>query len=308
MQTVIYLTRRITAGIFTLWVIATGTFVLMHLVPGGPFDSEKALPPEVKANLERKFKLNLPFHQQYLEYFTGIALRGDFGPSYKYQDRSVNEIISEKLPVSFELGIYSLIVAILISIPAGTVAAYRHNSFLDRICMGTAVMGQALPTFFVGALLIFIVAVKFRMLPAAQWDGWEYAILPTITLGLRPAALLARLTRNMVLETIRSDYVRTARAKGLTEFVVVAKHVLRNSLIPVVTMLAPITAWLITGSFVVEKVFAIPGLGVDLITAVFNRDYSMIMGTTIVYAVIVIGANMLVDVLYVFIDPRIKLE
>lgn len=308
MQSLNFFIRRLLVSIPTIIVIATLVFLLMHNVPGGPFDSDKALPPEIKKNIDAKFKLDQPLYMQYYDYFKGILLHGDFGPSYKYLGRNVEEIIAESFPKSLELGFYSMLIAVLIGIPMGILSAYKHNTWIDHTSMFFAVAGQALPSFFVAALLILVFAYHLGWLPAALWGEPEHIILPAFTLGIRPSAYIARLTRSSILETIRADFVRTARAKGLGEGIVILKHVLKNSLIPTVTALGPITAGVVAGSFVIEQVFAIPGLGKHFVTSVTNRDYSLIMGTTLVYAVLVVTANILVDLTYAIVDPRIKLS
>jgi ABC-type dipeptide/oligopeptide/nickel transport system permease component len=231
----------------------------------------------------------------------------DFGPSYKYIGRTVNDIIGESLGVSIELGIYALIVALGIGLPLGIASAYKQNTWLDFSSMFLAVSGVSAPSYLVAALLIYIFCIRLDWLPPALWEDWRSAILPAVTLGIRPASLIARLTRASLLESIRADYIRTARAKGLAETVVVLKHALRNSLIPVLTLLGPLTAYVITGSFVVEYIFAIPGMGKHFINAVTNRDYPLIMGVTMVYGFLLVFCNLAVDVLYARVDPRIRL-
>lgn len=302
-----FLVKRLLSIIATLFVLATITFFLMRVVPGGPFDSDKALPPDIKANVEAKFGLNLPMHVQYLRYLNGLV-HLDFGPSFKYMGRTVTEIIGDTLPTSMELGLYSLILAIGLGIPLGILSAYKQNSWVDFSAMFVAVAGISLPSYFVGAILIYVFSLRLNLLPPALWEEWASKILPTITLGTRPAALIARLTRAALLESIRSDYVRTARAKGLSERVVILKHALRNSLIPVVTLIGPLAAYVVTGTFVIEYVYAIPGMGKYFIDGVTNRDYPLIMGVTMVYGFVLVFANLLVDVAYAIIDPRIRIS
>ncbi|MGZ3741546.1 MAG: ABC transporter permease, partial [Bdellovibrionota bacterium] len=297
-----FLVRRILIIFATLLVLATLTFFLLRIVPGGPFDSEKALPPEIKANVDAKFGLDKPLPVQYVNYLYGMV-HFDFGPSFKYEGRTVSEIISDTLPTSVELGAYSLILSILIGLPLGIISAYKQNTWVDFSAMFLAVAGISLPSYFVGAMLIYVFALQFHILPAALWDDWTSKILPVITLGSRPASLIARLTRASLLESIRSDYVRTARAKGLSESVVVLKHALRNSLIPVLTLLGPLAAYVLTGTFVIEYIFAIPGMGKYFIDAVTNRDYPLIMGVTMVYGFVLVVANLIVDICYALVDP-----
>jgi oligopeptide transport system permease protein len=259
----------------------------------------------VIANLEAKYHLDEPVWQQYFRYLVGIA-QGDFGPSYKYLDRGVTQIIADTLPTSALLGGLAVLFALLISFPTGLLAAYYRNSVIDRFCMLLATLGISLPNFILGALLIWAIALKLGWLYAARWDQWSSAILPMITLGAAPAAYLAALLRSTLIDTFGEDFVRTARAKGLKESTVIVKHALCHSLIPVLTVMGPLVAALLTGSFVVEFVFAIPGMGRFFITAVTDRDYPLIMGVTLVYTAILVSANFLVDVLYSYVDPRIR--
>jgi oligopeptide transport system permease protein len=302
-----FLLKRFIHGIVVLWVVATLTFVLLRLAPGGPFDRERKLPPEVIANLEAKYHLNEPLLRQYLRYVIGI-IHGDLGPSYKYLDRSVKDIIADSLPTSALLGGLTLVFVLLVSFPIAILSACKRNSGIDRLCMLFATLGISVPNFILGAVLIWAVALQLGWLEAGRWDYWSSAVLPTITLGAAPAAYLAALLRSTLVETFGEDFIRTARAKGVSEIVVVLKHGLSHSLIPVLTVLGPLTAALLTGSFVVEYVFAIPGMGRFFITAVTDRDYPLIMGVTIVYTVILVCANLLVDVLYGYVDPRIRTE
>jgi oligopeptide transport system permease protein len=235
-------------------------------------------------------------------------MRGDLGESYKYIGRNISEIVAETFPVSLQLGVYCLILAFAIGIPAGVIAASHHNRWEDGLTMMLAISGVALPTFLVAPLLILFFSIYLGWLPPALWDGPSYYILPVIVLGVRPAAIIARLTRASMLEVIKSDYIRTARAKGLSEGTVLYKHVLKNSLIPVLTFAGPLAAGVITGSFVVEAIFAIPGMGKHLVSSVTNRDYPLILATTLVFSAILVLANLIVDILYSYFDPRIKLS
>jgi oligopeptide transport system permease protein len=302
-----FLLKRSLHGIMVLWVVATLTFVLLRLAPGGPFDRDRRLPPEVMANIEAKFHLDEPLSKQYVRYLSGLP-RGDFGPSYKYLDRGVKEVIADSLPISVVLGGLAIFFALAIAFPAGLVSAYYRNSSIDRFCMFLATLGISVPNFILGALLIWTVALQLGWLQAGRWDQWSSAVLPTITLGAAPAAYLAALLRSTLVETFGEDFIRTARAKGVTERAVILKHALRHSLIPVLTVMGPLTAALLTGSFVIEYVFAIPGMGRFFITAVTDRDYPLIMGVTLVYTVILVGANLLVDLLYGYVGPRIRTE
>jgi oligopeptide transport system permease protein len=297
--------KRLFHGLLVLWVVATITFALLRLAPGGPFDSERKLPPEVIANLEAKYHLDEPLWRQYSRYLSGIA-SGDLGPSYKYLDRGVTTIIADTLPISVLLGGLAILFALAASFPLGVLAAYYRNSSIDRCCMFVTALGISMPNFILGALLIWAIALQLGWLQVGRWDDWSGAILPTVTLGAAPAAYLAALLRSTLIETFGEDFVRTARAKGLSESVVIGKHALCHSLIPVLTVMGPLTAALLTGSFVVEFVFAIPGMGRFFITAVTDRDYPLIMGVTLVYTALLVGANLLVDLLYSYVDPRIR--
>jgi len=300
-----FLLRRLLHGLAVLWVVATLTFVLLRVAPGGPFDSERKLPPEVLANIQAKYHLDEPLLGQYLRYLTGI-LHADFGPSYKYLDRGVNEIIADTLPTSALLGLLALLLALILSFPTGLIAAYFRNSWIDRLALLAATLGISLPHFILGALLIWLFALQLGWLQAGRWDNVASMILPTVTLSAAPAAYIAAMLRSTLIENLGEDFIRTARAKGLRESVVLFKHALRNSVVPVITVMGPLTAALLTGSFVVEYVFAIPGMGRFFITAVTDRDYPLIMGVTLVYTALLIGANFLVDLCYSYVDPRIR--
>jgi oligopeptide transport system permease protein len=302
-----FLLRRLVHGIIVLWAVATFTFVLLRLAPGGPFDRERKLPPQVLANIEAKYHLDESLPSQYLRYLTGIAA-GDLGPSYKYLNRGVNNIIAETLPTSALLGVLALLFAALIAFPAGLLAAYYRHTAMDRCAMFFATLGISVPHFILGALLMWTVALQLGWLQAGRWDRWSSVILPAITLGAAPAAYLAALLRASLLETLGEEFIGAARAKGLKETAVVLKHALVHSLIPVLTVMGPLTAALLTGSFVVEYVFAIPGMGRFFITAVTDRDYPLIMGVTLVYTALLFLANMVVDIAYGLIDPRVRTE
>ena len=301
------LVKRFVHGVIVLWAVASLTFILLRLAPGGPFDSERKLPPEIIANLEAKYHLNEPVLEQYSRYLAGVA-RGDLGPSYKYLDRGVTEIIADTLPTSALLGALAVIFAVLVSFPLGLFAAYYRESVIDRFCLFLATLGISLPNFILGALLIWVVALQLGWLQVGRWDDWSSVILPMVTLGAAPAAYLSALLRSTLIETLGEDFVRTARAKGAREHSVIARHALRNSLIPILTVMGPLTATLLTGSFVVEYVFAIPGMGRFFITAVTDRDYPLIMGVSLVYTAILVSANFAVDLLYGWVDPRIRAE
>jgi oligopeptide transport system permease protein len=300
-----FLIKRLVYGLAVLWVVATLTFALLRLAPGGPFDRDRKLPPEVLANIEAKYHLDEPLFSQYLRYLTAI-LCADLGPSYKYLDRRVNDIIADTLPTSALLGVLAMAFVFMVSFPAGLTAAYFRDSWVDRWSMLTATLGISVPHFVLGALLVWLFALQLGWLQAGRWDNLSSVILPTVTLGAAPAAYIAALLRAALIETLGEDFVRTARAKGLRERAVLFKHALRHALVPVLTVLGPLMAALLTGSFVVEYVFAIPGMGRFFITAVTDRDYPLIMGVTLVYAALLVAANFLVDVLYSYVDPRIR--
>ncbi len=302
-----FLLRRLVWGGLVLLVVATLTFFMMHVVPGGPFDKEKKLPPEIKANVEAKYHLDQPVWRQYVLYLGGL-LQGDLGPSYKYLGRTVHEIIGESFPVSIHLGGLALMVATVLGIGAGIAAALRPQGWPDRLGLLLTTVGISVPNFVLGTLLVLIFAHEVRLFPPALWEGWRHTVLPAVTLGVFPAAYIARLTRSSILEVIHKDFVRTAQAKGVGPAVVLAKHVLKNAMTPVLTYLGPLTAFLVTGSFIVEFIFSIPGLGKFFITAVTNRDYPLMMGVTLVYAAVIVLANLVVDLCYTALDPRVRLE
>ncbi|MFA7340350.1 MAG: ABC transporter permease [Candidatus Obscuribacterales bacterium] len=299
--------KRILLAIPVLLVVASLTFVLVRIVPGGPFDADKNLPPEIIANLNAKYHLDKPVPEQYFLYLGRLA-QGDLGVSYKYVNRTVNDILSDAFPVSLQLGTISLSLAVLVGVPLGAIAAVCRGRKEDVIAMFLSTLGISVPGFVIGATLIFVFAIELRVLPVGLWESPWHVVLPAVTLAFSPAAYLARLTRASVLEIVEKDWVRTARSKGLSQWSTVTKHILRNSLIPVVTVLGPLTAIVITGSFVVEYIYAIPGMGRFFITAVMNRDYDLILGTTLVFAVLLIIANTFVDVAYQILDPRMRIE
>ena len=299
--------KRILLAIPVLWIVASITFMLVRIVPGGPFEGDKALPPEIVANLKAKYHLDRPVTEQYMLYMDRIV-HGDLGLSYKYIGRTVNDILADAFPVSLQLGGAGLLLAICIGVPLGTIAAVKRGTAADFAAMFMSTAGISVPSFVIGALLIFIFGIWLKILPVALWESPRHMILPALTLAVSPAAYLARLTRASVLEIQKKDWVRTARSKGLSGDKTVIKHVLRNALVPIATVLGPLTAILVTGSFVVEFMYAIPGMGRFFITAVGNRDYDLIMGTTLVFAVLLIVANTIVDIVYVILDPRMQVS
>lgn len=301
-----YIIKRIFNAFIVLWIVITITFFLMHAIPGGPFTAEKSLPPYVLHSIEERYKLNDPLYKQYGDYLCNL-IQGDLGPSFKYPGRSVNDIIKDGFPVSFKLGIEAILIAIIIGIPAGILAGVKKDKWQDRAVNFFTTLGVAVPSFVVAALLIYVLSTKLHLLPAAMWNGWRYEIMPALALSGMPMSFIARLTRSSMLDILSQDYIKTARAKGLSWSKVLVKHALPNSLIPVVTYLGPMTASILTGSFVIETIFAIPGLGQYFVTSIYNRDYTVILGVTIFYSVIVIVLNMVVDLLYPLLDPRIKI-
>ncbi len=304
-----YALRRI-AGVFpTLFIIITLSFFVIRLAPGGPFDEEQALPPEIKANLEAAYGLDKPLGEQYLRYLSGLS-RGDFGPSFKFKDFSVTELIAQGLPISLLLGLSAVLLALLVGIPLGTLAALRQNSPTDYGIMSVAVLGIALPSFVTGPLFALVFGLYLRWLPVAGWETGQlrYLVLPVITLALPVIAYIARLTRGSLLEVLRTNFVRTARAKGLPESQVILKHALRPALLPVVSYLGPATAFVITGSLVVETVFGLPGSGRYLVQGAINRDYTLVMGMIVVYGALTLTLNLIADLLYGWLDPRVRYD
>ena len=302
-----YFVRHILWLIPVLVVISVITFGLMHAVPGNPFDkADKPLPEQLLKRLMAHYQLDKPVYTQYVMYMVN-AVRGDLGPSYQYMNRTVNQIIAESFPKSITLGIMGIVVALIIGVPLGIVAAVRHNTAMDYLSMFIALIGVSVPAMTMASVLIWLFALKLGILPVARWGSVQQAILPVFTLGVGGAAILARLTRASLLQVLREDYIRAARAKGVSERKVIGRHALRNALIPVVTVLGPMTAAMLTGSLIVERIFAIPGLGKFYVESVNVRDYPMIMGTTLLYAFVLVAANFVVDITYYWIDPRIKL-
>lgn len=299
------ISRRFLQAIPTLWIIATLTFFLLHLAPGGPFDDEKPVPPEVKAQIEAHHGLNLPLHEQYFR-FLGNLLQGDLGPSYKHAGWDVSEMISQSFPVSLELGAWAILVALTLGIPIGVLAALKHGKPSETVLMALAMTGICLPTFVLGPLLLLVFSSGLGWFNPLGWEIASDRVLPALTLGLFYAAYIARLTRSGMLDTMHHDFIRTARAKGLKESIIVVRHALRSALYPVVSYLGPAVAGLISGSFIVETVFFIPGLGMFFVNSAFNRDYTLVMGTVLFYAVLIISFNLLVDCIQAWMNPRTR--
>lgn len=348
-----YIARRLIYLFAVLLVVSAITFGLMHAVPGGPFDTDKALPAEIIANLNRRYHLDKPLPIQYLQYLNDVVLPHlstqppsvsrdedylvnlklgsiwvkwmNFGPSYSSRSRTVNDIFRQQLPVSFQLGILAMLVALGIGMPLGILAALKHNTLIDYFGMSIAIFGVSVPVIVLAPLLVWIFGVYLKWLPPSGWGAkppyflgfiptqlgwnfWRYAIMPAFVLGFGSSAIIARLTRASLLQVVGEDYIRTARAKGVQEPLVIRRHALKNSLIPVITILGPMFAAVVTGTFVTELVFAIPGMGRYFVTSINNRDYPVIMGTVLLYAVFLVISNLVVDILYAYLDPRIRYE
>ncbi len=302
----LFILKRIGQAIPVMLVVITLTFFMVRAAPGGPFDAERAVPPEVLENLKARYNLDAPIMVQYGDYLFNV-LKGDFGPSFRFPNRSVNEMIASGFPATLELSLYAILFALVIGIPAGVVAALRTNTLQDYIPMSTAMLGICLPSFVMGPLLILVFGIWFEWLPVSGWGiSPGDKILPSITLGSTYAAYIARITRGGMLEVLSQDYIRTARAKGLSTFRIVTVHALRGGIAPVVSFLGPAIAGLLAGSFVVETIFQIPGLGRFYIQAAFNRDYTMILGTTIFFAGLIVLFNLLADILLVWLNPKMR--
>jgi oligopeptide transport system permease protein len=302
-----YFLSRLTGAIPTLFIIVTATFFLMRAAPGGPFDQEQALPPEIMANLQSAYGLDRPIWTQFGRYLGALA-HGDFGPSFKYKDFTVTELIRQGFPVTFELGLIALSLALSIGIPAGIFAALHHNSAADYATMSLAVLGLAIPTFVVLPFLGLLFGIYLHWLPIAGWEpgSIRHLALPTVALALPPLAYIARLTRGSMLEVLRSEFIRTAFAKGLPLRTVILRHALRPALAPVVSFLVPAVASIMTGSLVVESIAGLPGIGRYLVQGALNRDYTLVLGMVIIYSTLLIGMGLLVDLLYAWLDPRVR--
>jgi ABC-type dipeptide/oligopeptide/nickel transport system permease component len=304
-----FIIRRIAWTIPVILLVILMTFGMMKMIKGNPFrTTDRAVPPAIQANLERKYNLDKPWYWQYAYYVKGVATL-DLGPSLVQRNRDVNDVVKEHFPVSLKLGAMAMLFAIVFGVPLGIIAALRQNTVVDYVAMGIVNAGYALPNFLIATLLIYFFAVKWREhtpFPTNGWAGWETWVLPVIALGHAPMTVLARIVRGSMLETLQQDYIRTAKAKGLRWRRVVGLHVLRNSLIPAVTAAGPLLGYLIAGSFIVETIFGIPGIGRYYIIAVGARDYSVVMGITVLLSIIIIVANLVVDILYGYLDPRTR--
>jgi len=319
-----YIVKRLLWLVPVLWIIGTLAFVIPRVVPGGPFSGEKELPEAIRKNIERKYHLDKPLlfdsaafrsgrvlrsvtNTQYFIYI-GSLLRGDLGPSFKYKNRTVNELIAQSLPVSMALGTLAMTFALLVGMTAGVLGAVKRNTWVDYAAMSFAMLGVCIPNFVLGLLLLMIFSFRFDLLPVAGWGGFKYMLMPAVALGAPFAAYIARLTRGSMLEVLNQDYIRTAKAKGLARHKIVLRHALRNGMLPVVAFLGPAMAGILTGSLVVEKIFAIPGIGSHFVNAALNRDYFVVMGTVLVYSALLIVFNLVSDVIQAVMDPRVRLE
>lgn len=304
----LYIFRRLLGALPTLLVIITLAFFLIRLAPGGPFDRERPVPAEIAANLDRAYHLDQPLPVQYGYYLLNV-LHGDFGPSFKYKDHSVSTLIAEGFPVSMQLGLAAMLLALLVGIPAGMLAALHQNRPLDHVVMAVAMTGITIPNFVMAPLLALVFGVFLHWLPVAGWDqGWQSAVLPVIALALPQIAYAARMMRASMLETLSSPHIRTAFAKGLPLWLILWRHVLKGALLPVISWLGPATAAIITGSVVIEQIFGIPGIGRHFVQGALNRDYTLVMGVVVFYGALIIAMNLLVDVIYGLVDPRVRYE
>ncbi len=301
-----YTLTRFMWAIITLWVIITVTFFIMKVIPGDPFAKDGGLPPVVHKNLERHYNLDKPEIVQYGMYLKSI-LQFDFGPSMKHKSITVNDYIRKGFPVSLHLGLQALVIAVTFGLILGVIASLYRNKWPDYLAMIVAIVGISVPSFIFATFLINYVAVQWGLLPVATWKSWSHTILPSISLAMMPLAYIARLMRSSMLEVLSQDYILTAKAKGLTQSVVILKHAIRNAILPVVTVLGILTTNLVTGSFIVEYIFGIPGMGEMFVTSIFNRDYSVILGSTVFYSAILIFLIFIVDIAYTWIDPRIQI-
>jgi len=301
-----YAIRRLIGALPTMLIVITIAFFMMRVAPGGPFDLERALPPEVAKNVMAAYKLDDPLWLQYLNYLGGV-LQGDLGPSFKYRDFTVAELIGLGLPISLQIGGIAILIAVIFGVTLGTIAALHQNSGVDYAVMATAMTGITIPNFVVAPLLTLIFGVYLSWLPVAGWGrSWDQAILPIVALALPQVAYVARLTRGSMIEVLRSNYIRTARAKGLPERLTITRHAMKGAMLPVVSYLGPGAAALLTGSVVIETIFGIPGVGRYFVQAALNRDYTLVMGTVIVYGSIIIMLNLLVDLAYGLLDPKVR--
>jgi oligopeptide transport system permease protein len=302
-----FVLRRLLGLVPTLLAIVVVSFLVIRLAPGSPFSAERSVAPEVLRDLEARYGFDRPMHEQLVSYVVNL-LHGDLGLSTKYPQRTVNEIIADGFPATLALGVVALLWALVIGIAAGIIGALRQNTAADHAAMAVAMIGISLPTFVLGPLLILLFSLTFYVFPPAGWGGLRHVVLPGLTLGTAYAAYFARLTRGGMLEVVHADFIRTARAKGLSDFTIVTRHMLRGGLLPTVTFLGPATANLLVGSVVVEKIFATPGIGPYFVDAAFNRDYFLVMGIVVLYSVFLLAMNLVVDVAYGLLDPRVRYD
>ncbi|MCM3066827.1 ABC transporter permease [Priestia flexa] len=302
-----YISKRLLYMFLSLFLIVSATFFLMRAAPGGPFSAEKKLPPEIQANLNEFYGFDQPLYVQYFDYLKSVATL-DFGPSFKYKGQTVNDLISNGFPVSFMLGMEAILLALALGVLLGVISALKHNKWQDYTAMIIAVLGISVPSFIMATALQYFLAMKLGIFPVARWESWAHTFLPALALASTPMAFIARLTRSSMLEVLSNDYIRTAKAKGLSKSVITVKHAMRNAMLPVVSYIGPLTAGILTGSFVIEKIFGIPGLGLHFVTSITNRDYTVIMGVTVFYSILLLASVLIVDILYGLIDPRIKLS
>lgn len=300
-----YILKKLLIMLITLWIIITLTFVLMVSVPGSPFNSDSSSNEVVRENLEKHYNLDKPLHIQYLLYLKSV-ITFDFGPSIKQPNQTVNDLLGKGFPISAELGLFTILVAVISGVALGILAALRHNGFIDYLAMGIAVLGISIPNFILATLLIQQLSVNWEIFPVATWKSPKHMVLPILALATGPMAIIARLTRSTMLETLTQDYIKMARAKGLTPWKIIVKHALRNALMPVITIMGTLLASIMTGSFVIEQIFAIPGMGKYFVESINHRDFPVIMGTTVFYGAFLIIMLFLVDIVYGILDPRIK--
>lgn len=302
-----YIFKRLGASVLTLFVVLSLTFFMMRAIPGGPFTDEKSLPPEVMQKVMERYKMNDPLGKQYVDYLLNVV-KLDLGPSFRYEGRTVNDLIKESFPISAKIGGLAILISLIVGIPTGIVSAIRRGKFPDKLASIISVIGVTIPNFVIATILIYFFILKLKWASIGTSKGFLSLLLPAITLAGFPTAFISRIVRSSMLEVIQQDYIRTARAKGMLEKKVIYIHALKNALMPVLTYLGPLTAGILTGSFVVEQIFAIPGLGTYFVTSIQNRDYTTILGVTIFYSMLLVTFNLIVDISYALLDSRIKLE
>lgn len=303
-----FIARRFAVAIPTILILIVVSFVLMFAAPGGPFNAERPLPPQVLANIEAKYALDQPYWKQIFDYVWNVVVHFDFGPSFKYKDRSVNDIIAQGFPVTLTYGFWSFVVAVIVGVTLGVVAAIRHNTWLDYLAVGISIGAQSLPNFVMAPMLVIVFTLWLGLLPGGGWNGGQlqYLVLPVIALSTSYMASIARITRSSMLEVLNSGFIRTARAKGLSDGRIILRHALKPAMLPVLSYLGPAFVLMVTGSVIVDSYFSTGGIGVYFVNAAFNRDYSVMMGITILMGALTILFNLIVDLLYAWIDPKIR--